>query len=156
MTRFRISEKDNGFEAFFRGLRELGSARVKVGIQGAEADADHGGISTVRLAAVHEYGSMDGRIPSRSFLRSTADRNDAKYRRQLARAARRLVKDPEGFNARAELFQLGETVRADVIQTIKSRIPPPNALSTIRAKRGEDVPLIDTGQLINSITSVIE
>ena len=46
---------------------------------------------------------------------------------------------------------LGARMSADMKMTIKNRIPPPLQPETIRRK-GSDVPLIDTGQLINSIT----
>lgn len=54
-----ISDKDVGFVAFIKGLKALKKEpRVKVGIQGAEADKIHpGGISMLKLGAVHEFGA---------------------------------------------------------------------------------------------------
>lgn len=169
---FRIlKDQDNGFEAFFNGARSLGHTRSKVGIQGQEAmetvgdeDGGFGSLTRVKLAVIHEFGAKVkngfGRgieivIPERSFLRSTADENRRKYELVMKRSVRKLVKAPLFFNAKAELFQLGERVRADVIRKIKRRIPPPNKPSTIAQKKGEDVPLIDTGQLVGSISAVV-
>lgn len=154
---FRIvTDRDNGFEAFFTGLKELKSMRVKVGIQGAEAAVIRpGGISMVRLTTNHEFGAPRASIPQRSFLRSTADANRRKYEQIMERSVRKLTENPESFNARAELFKLGEIVRSDVIKTIKARIPPPLKAATIARKKGDDVPLIEFGLLINSIRSVV-
>ena len=65
-----VRDRDNGFKAFFKGVRDLGSSRVKVGIQGREAAEIHaGGLPTVALATIHEFGAPNADIPSRSFLR---------------------------------------------------------------------------------------
>lgn len=154
---FRIvTDRDNGFEAFFAGIRQLGASRVKVGIQGREAaEIRPGGISMVGVGTIHEFGAPRANIPQRSFLRSTADANRRKYEQRMERSVRKLIKTPESFNARAELFKLGEIVRSDVIKTIKARIPPPLKAATIARKKGDDVPLIEFGLLINSIRSVV-
>ena len=142
-------------KAFFEGLDELGSLRVKVGIQGNEAQQIRsGGLSMVDLGTIHEFGAPRANVPQRSFLRSTADANRSKYERSMAKSVRKLANNPRSFNARGELFLLGERVRGDVIKRIRAHIPPPLAAATI-ARKGEDVPLIDTGQLINSIRSVV-
>jgi hypothetical protein len=152
-----IKDRDTGFNAFFQGIRQLGSMRVKVGVQGREAaQVRPGGLTMVGLATIHEFGAPTANIPQRSFLRSTADANRGTYARVLEGAVKKLVKKPQAFKAKAELFRLGERVRADVIKRIKAGIPPPNTPATIAGKKGENVPLIDTGQLISSITSVVK
>ena len=151
-----VTDRDNGFEAFFEGLEDLDSIRVKVGIQGSEAaEIRAGGISMVRLGITHEFGAPRANIPQRSFLRSTGDANRAKYARLQEGIVRRLGKNPKAIDVRRELFRLGEIVRADVIKTIKARIAPPLKAATIARKKGDDIPLIETGQLINSISSVV-
>ena len=170
---FRIvKDEDQGFLAFFGGIKELSKEkRIKVGIQGKQAEEIHtdsdgglGDITMVRLGAVHEFGATIDNgfgkgikitIPQRSFLRSTADANEGKYRKAMQKIVRKLVNAPKKFNADAELMLLGERVRADVILRIKRRIPPPLKPRTI-ARKGEDVPLIDTGMLVNSIRTVVE
>lgn len=150
-----VRDIDKGFNAFFAELKDLKKIRVKVGIQGAEApEIRPGGITMVDLGITHEFGAPPN-IPQRSFLRSTADAKEAKYERMMKKSVKKLTQRPKTFNAKAEMFKLGETVRSDVIKTIKDRIPPANAPSTIAQKKGEDVPLIDTGQLINSLRSVV-
>ena len=155
MGSFKITDKDNGFSAFFRGVKGLAGPRVKVGIQGKEAaKVREGGISMVQLGTIHEFGAPRANIPQRSYLRSTADEKKRKYVKFMEGSVRRLIRSPERFNAKATLFQLGETVRSDVIKKIKSNIPPPLKPATI-ARKGESIALIDTGLLLSSIRSVV-
>lgn len=145
-----VRDTDKGFKVFFKGLGDLDGMTVKVGIQGREAaQIRPGGISMVELGTIHEFGAPQANIPQRSFIRATADANRRKYERALEK----IVETPD--RARSGLFRLGEVVRADIIQRIKDRIPPPLQPATVRRKRGESVPLIDTGQLINSIRAVV-
>ena len=109
----------------------------------------------VDLATIHEFGAPAANIPQRSFVRATGDANAAKYARLQTNIVRRLGKRPRAVDVKRELFVLGEIVRADMIGLIRARIPPTLKPATIARKFGEDVPLIDTGQLINSIRSVV-
>jgi phage gpG-like protein len=126
---------------------------VTVGVQGKEAESEYeDGTPTVVVAAVHEFGSTDGRIPSRSYLRSTYDENRRKYEQQITKGARETAGGKT--TAKQTMFKAGETLRRDIISKIKAGIPPPLSQRTIDAK-GSSVPLIDTGQLVASITSIV-
>lgn len=91
-------------------------------------------------------------IPERSFLRSTFDSNLSKYKLKLDKIADRSL---DGTSLRGELLLFGESVRSDVLKKIKSGVPPRLAAATVRAKKGEKTQLIATGQLFNSISSVV-
>lgn len=176
-----LKDEDRGFEAFFENLRIAKGARVKVGIQGDDAarvvgmtkagrgGGFSGGITMASLGEVHEFGATITNgfgigllivIPQRSFIRSTADANEAKYNARLVRITRNLVKRPM-VNVRGELFKLGERVRRDIINRIrKAEIKQDLAESTKKrkaAKAGGKVEpaLIDEGLLIGSISSVV-
>lgn len=155
---------------------------VRVGVQGDEAQQDHDGISGVRLAAVHEFGAHinhpggtpyvvteDGAvfvhkgtpgiagitkpheitIPERSFIRSTIDENAAKYH-DLVKKLAGLVIDGKMLTRQA-LGMLGLRVVADIKRRIQRGIDPPLKQATIDRKHSSK-PLIDKGQLLNSIT----
>lgn len=118
---------------------------VKIGVQ---ADAGmHKGSNTdmVVIASANEYGTRDGRIPERSFIRSTMDEN----RRKLLTKTKRLLKN-EKYNIRKILNLLGLEITRLIQRKITTLSSPPNKPSTIRAK-GSDNPLIDTGQLRQTI-----
>ncbi len=156
---FRTRDEDQGFEAFFAGLRDLAGKRVKVGIQGNDGSKSvgDGGLTMVGLAIIHEMGVPAANIPQRSFLRSTADQNKNKYEDLLARMAKRLVKKPRGFNAPRELLKAGERVRADIINRMRrGEITPELADSTKRNRGEEGPPLVDTGLLMGSVRAVVK
>lgn len=162
MPKSFVKDVDKGWAAFRKKAKD-GNARVKIGVQGEDAlKAKEGhdgkielGLTVVQVATFHEFG-VEGNgvnIPERSFLRATIDENRAQYK-ALIRAAVRDVLTGKLTQGRA-LGIIGTKVQADVIRRIDDGIAPANAPATIRAK-GSSKPLIDTGQLKQSITYVVE
>lgn len=157
-----------------RRVIEAASTVVAIGIQSEEGRAPKqsrdelaagNADNLATIAAIHEFGTIDqgGRIPQRSFLRATADAERRVWLRGF-RAA--LVAYIDGNPARYQqvLGVLGAKARGDVQRRIRERIPPPLAARTVAERRKggrlnpdgtvpDDVPLIDTGQLVNSIRS---
>ena len=72
-------EIDKGFA---RAMEEAGFAagksHVKVGVLSKDGSEDRGNITLAGIASVHEFGSADGRIPSRSWMRSTLEEKQKK------------------------------------------------------------------------------
>lgn len=132
---------------------EDGNSFVKVGVLGAgpKNKPRESGPTNVELAIWHEYGTRTA--PERPFLRSTMRANAAQYARFLGSNIH-LV-----FQKKRTVVQLlnalGSKAAADVKNTIRRGIPPPNAPETVRRKKSSK-PLIDTGQLLNSITWLVE
>lgn len=153
---FKIKDEDKGFNAFFFGLRDLAGKRATAGIQDAN-EAHEGGITMGELGMIHEYGAPGANIPQRSFIRSTADEQRAKYEKKLERAAAKLVKKPIGFSATGELLKIAESMRRDIIKKIDSNIPPPISESTLRSKKNKSDPaLVDKGLLRGSIKAQVK
>jgi hypothetical protein len=146
-----IKEKDRGWDHIIDSLEDI-PFDVTIGIQGSEASVDHGGITNAMLGSIHEYGTADGRIPQRSFLRSTLNKKEKKYTKEYATA---LANVAEGKDLEGELKIVGEIAAGDVKKEIKKHIPPILHPSTVARKKGETVPLINTGQLWNSISSLV-
>lgn len=153
-----ITDTDHGFRALLADFAKMDAYAVDVGIQqdvGGEV-AEDGDITLAGYAAVNEFGSSDGRVPERSFLRSTVDENADKYavllEKAVGRAADRIV---EGGNAgeamTTELGKVGLRAERDVKRKIRDLKDPPNAASTI-ARKGSSNPLIDTGRMRQSIS----
>jgi hypothetical protein len=89
------------------------------------------------------------KIPSRSFLRSTADENARTYAGAISRGLGRTV---DGKTTIEQVLGLvGEKVVADVNRRIRAGLTPDIKAATKRRK-GSSKPLIDSGQLVNSIT----
>lgn len=153
MTISKVIVVDRGLKQIIKNIIRMGRGRgpsVTVGIQGTDAGPSRGPeFNNASLAALHEFGSRDGKIPQRSFMRGTIDRERRSINKQIARAARNVAATGD---FKKELGLVGERVRSDMIRTINNTIGlKENAPVTIAAK-GSSVPLIDTGVLKNSIT----
>lgn len=140
-----VKDNDKGFKDLMKFLGQRRTVAVLVGIRG------QAGSDLVAYAAANEFG-VHPRIPERSFLRSTLISRQSAYIKQIARAVRKLL---DGFTPDIAFGRLGMLAVSDVQRTIRNRVPPPNAPMTI-AKKGSDVPLIDTGRLRQSIDYVVE
>jgi phage gpG-like protein len=160
---FSISDMDRGFKEVRRKFAALNvKPYVKIGVQGTEAEArkeartpEGGnslqGITVVEVATFHEFGTSN--VPQRSFLRDTIDEKQRSYMR-IAQVLSGEIIDGKRDPIQA-LNLLGEKIKTDVVQRITDGIPPELAPETIERK-GSDVPLIDTGQLRQSISYAVE
>ena len=148
-----VRDTDKGFKKIMREIKRTKPEFVmKVGIQGSDAAEDREGINQASLALIHEFGAPEAGIPERSFLRSTVDRNRNKYLKILKNAAADLSIG-KGLKARLEL--LGVVIVADVVKTIDQSIGLVGLKDATVRRKGSSKPLIDTGTLKGSITSVV-
>ena len=148
MTKSKIIDRDLGYKDIMKRLKGLdGEHIVEVGVP-ATAGQYEDGANQVLVASVNEFGSSDGRIPERSFLRSTVDENTTKYADLLSRLIGEAVDGR--LTIEQALDRLGLKAVADVQRKIVQLDDPPNAEATIERKRSSN-PLIDTGQLRQSI-----
>jgi phage gpG-like protein len=165
MATVAIKVIDRGWEDIKHRVEVLRSASVtcKVGVQGTQGAANHQGaaLTVAQIATVHEFGKRIRQpkmnrtivIPERSFLRATVDEyRDAIARRQVLLTQGYVLGK---FDLHGAMDLLGMYVVGLVKQRIANGIAPPNRPSTIRRK-GSSKPLIDTGQLRNSITHKVE
>lgn len=144
--RSQVIDRDHGWAKATRRLMSLEDAEVTVGVH------EDAGADLATIAAVHEFGSADGDIPERSFLRSTADEGRRRYAEQLSRAAGRMV---DGQAQPAAIRAVGEAMAEDVRRKIAAGIDPPNDPETAERK-GHSRTLIDTGALLDAITAKVE
>lgn len=105
------------------------------------------------IAAVQEFGSADGRIPERSFLRVPL-RQNAETFQAIWRAQVPKVVDGD-MTMHQVMSQLGARAVAVSQEAISEGIAPENAEST-KKRKGSSKPLIDTGALRQSITFIVE
>lgn len=128
---------------------------VKIGIQtidGQKPKTVRGGTFSgghlIDIAVIHEFGSKSGHIPERSYLRAT---HDMKIRERVRIAASLLGKVMKGQTTISKALDvMGVKGQSDVKMRIAAGIKPPNTEATIRRK-GSSKPLVDTGQLEESI-----
>lgn len=138
-------------------LNKISKNSVKVGVPANSPDHeqkhDESGtkekpVSMVLIAAANEFGTEDGRIPERSFLRSTIKKNNEKYKRLFKSISKKLIDNPQDYIKL--MSKIGTIAQGDVQNTIRDLKEPPNAPATI-ARKKSDNPLVDTGQLGSSI-----
>jgi hypothetical protein len=155
---FRIKRdiKKGGLLGVVKRTKTPGTVDVGV-IDAGEHEIQEGKVkeATVALIALwNEFGTLDENgdvhIPERSFFRSTL----IEERSNIIKLQKKLVSKiilGETTTERA-LGLIGEFVADKVSQKIVDLKTPENATSTLKAKRPKTNPLIDTGQLKNSIT----
>jgi hypothetical protein len=149
----KVLDLDKGWKALRRALEPLasGNVYVKVGVMGEKGESPHGDkLTNVELAMIHEFGTRDGHIPARAWIRGTFDANKAEYIDVL----RKLLGQVYGGKTtlKKALGLVGARMAADIKRRVKGgEISPPDELSTVTAK-GSNTVLIDTGRMVNSVT----
>lgn len=161
MPRTNITrEIDRGWQRIQRELKAAERGSVKIGIQDDAGDydipAEEGGGTGPPLVAIafwNEYGTSDGRIPSRPFMRKAFDEGKSKIDRTTARLLNGIYVGQ--FDAHLALTLLGQLHESQVRKMMTDIRTPPNAPSTIDQKKSSN-PLIDTGQTRQSIRYEVE
>lgn len=152
----KVTDTDRGYKDAVRSLRAVsGTRHVVVGIRSEKgtATAEGDSLNLAGIAAVNEFGSKDGHVPERSFLRSTFDAGKAAYTNAIEASLGKITDGKSDIDK--ELGLLGARVAGDVQATITSGVPPENAPSTIRRKRGSTGTLRDSGRLSASVDSEV-
>jgi hypothetical protein len=153
-----------------KALRDLSRKRVLVGVPQANNDRPGERIGNAALAYIHNYGAPEANIPARPFMEPGID------------AARPAITTAFEYATKAALA--GDSAKVDanldiagikavnsITQIIQAGIPPPLAPATVRARRrrskgssyrrlattaSDTTPLIDTSELLRSITYIVE
>lgn len=151
----RIVDRDHGYKALVKRIKSAAEEQVvTVGIHSAEggAPAESGdGISVLEVATIQEFGL--GNVPARSFVRAWADEQKGENEAILKKLAESVVKGQN--TTHSALDKAGLVFVASMRQRVRGGIPPALHPTTI-ARKGSSTPLIDTGQLVGSITHKVE
>ncbi|WDN61703.1 hypothetical protein [Xylella fastidiosa] len=137
------------WKALAQRLHAMAQRCVVVGIPAAHNARTEDGIGSAGLLAVHELGAPERGIPERSVVRRSISEHQDNYvalHRQHLRAVLR-----DAMSVETALDTLGAVAAGDVQATIRHADLPPLRQQTIRRK-GSSAPLIDTGQMLQSIT----
>jgi hypothetical protein len=181
----KFIDRDRGWAAFKRVFSEnKNGAAIRVGLQSEDEAQLQGRPNMATLGTIHEFGSSDGRIPARSFIRSTFDERLNQYTKLIQKAGKAISAGQ--IHPLAALGLIGEKFVGDIKAKIRDHIDPPLSDFTIaertkkiealagrpnqsaataaiehledRGELPEDAitPLIDTGRMINAIRAVPE
>jgi hypothetical protein len=149
----RIKDIDKGYKKIEQDLRRISKKPyVDVGVIGNKGAAVHKGTkaTNAEIASWMEFGTET--VPARSFIRGTIDARA----NEIYRLIKKLLRDSVLGKRPAldGLKILGLSVVGMIQQFISDGIDPPNSPATIKAK-GSSTPLIDTGQMRQSINSEV-
>jgi phage gpG-like protein len=156
-----IEVKQNRDKLMMDLLAQLTDAEVLVGFPEESGEHD-GGMSNAVLGYIHDNGAPERNIPARPFMVPGIESVRRQITAKLKQAGKAVLKQPKkGKKSVIEqaLHQVGLIGKLGIQNRINSGISPPLAASTLRSRRARgrmgSVPLIDTGQLRNSINYVI-
>lgn len=137
-----------------------GVTRVKVGFPMGSTNVDKaiwnefGTRGSGKGFRTSRGGGFGGPIPERPFMRNSFRNNQAKYIDAMKAGASKLIMG-QGGTLRGVLAKLGVLAQGDIQAEITSLTSPPNSPVTIAIK-GSSNPLIDTGEMRQSVTWVVE
>ena len=156
MGALTVDLKDLKLPALERIQKELedksGPRWVAAGILGGATNED--GESVAEYAAYNEFGTT--KIPKRPFLRTTMAKNGEKYAALLKGALKGLAASGSSEPVGMALTAVGREMETDIVEQIKSNMPPPNAPATQARKEarpggGYSGTLFDTGTMLGSV-----
>lgn len=138
------TKTNGGIEALKDRVKTPGTVDVGIIDAGKHPTAE---ATVAEIGFWNEFGTVT--IPERSFMRSTVQEE----KKAIISLQRKLLKSiSQGkMDIVKALGILGEFLSDKITQKIVSLREPPNKPATIKAK-GSSNPLVDTGQLKNSIT----
>lgn len=142
----KLLDIDKGWKKLKQALTSVANrhAYVKVGVMG------NAGSETVAIAAINEFGAPKANIPSRPFIGGTYDLNKEKYVKQMVKGLDKVFRNE--MSVETLLGRIGASIAGDIKKTVTSTGSfVRNAQRTID-KKGSDVPLVDTGRLLNAVS----
>lgn len=146
----KIHEESN-VEELLEVLSELKASEIEIGILGDGKGSTYldSGATTLQIANIHEFGAPDAGIPSRSFIRAGFDKNKS----DIIKQGEDLLTDVIALNLEPGpmMEAIGEASVGKIQEFLTELKKPPLKPITIKLK-GSSNPLIDTGQLRDSIT----
>ena len=134
-------------------LLEAEHRHVNVGFPAGQEhkdeDGKHSKYTVAQIAAVHEFGAPAAGIPERPFMRTALQVGRQKFIQLNRQNLLAMVRG--GMTAEQALGQLGAMAQGEVQREIAQGTFAPLKTETIKRK-GSDRPLIDTGQMRQSVT----
>lgn len=153
-----VRRKGPGLARLVAAIKELDGVQGKTGWFETAKYAT--GVPVAYVATIHEFGAeitfdngAKAIIPARPFMRPTVAAKGKQWTALLGEGAKSVL------TGGATPLQVMEAVAlraaGDVAKTISEITSPPLSPLTI-ARKGSTKPLVDTGQLIQSVTGIAE
>ena len=150
-----MKKNDNSlFIAYEKNLQQFKDSVVKAGILAKDGSQNHSeGITVFQIGMIHEFGVPEKNIPRRSFIRAPIE-NNIKEITKLIENNHKLVSE-NAMSAKVALDRIGIKAQNTIKESFRNNDWKPLKRATVKRK-GSSRPLIDTGQLIGSISYIVE
>lgn len=150
-----MKKNDNSlFVAYEKNLQHFKDSVVKAGVLAKDGSKQHSeGITVFQIGMIHEFGVPEKNIPRRSFIRVPIE-NNIKEITKLIENNHKLVSE-NSMSAKVALDRIGLKAQNTIKESFRNNDWKANSEATIKRK-GSSRPLIDTGQLIGSISYIVE
>ena len=142
-------EYNGGLKGFLERFKEIGKPKVYIGVPASKNGMHEGGINMATLLAIHVLGAPSRGIPQRDPLRPPLIANAQRYTDLLAMGLKNALSD--GTDPKLVYEKIGIVAANDVKDYFITGNFKALSEKTIKAK-GSSKPLIDTGELRNSIS----
>lgn len=143
------TEHNGGLKGFLERFREIGKPKVYIGVPTSKNGMHEGGINMATLLALHVLGAPSRGIPQRDPLRPPLIANAQRYSDLLALGLKNALAN--GTDPKLVYEKIGIVATNDVKDYFITGNFKALSEKTIKAK-GSSKPLIDSGELRNSIT----
>ena len=144
-----VIDRDLGYNRIMRDLERLDGMEVVAGMLRDSGKASNGA-SYVDIATWNEYGT--GHIPSRPFIRISADTNKAAWEKMAQQCVNGVI---DGDSPRDAAQVVGHRMVEDIRKVSGSPELTANAPSTVK-KKGRNEPLVDSGEMRRRVNFRIE
>ena len=141
-------------------LAELSKKRAAVGFFDTATYPD--GTPVAHVATIQEFGA--GKIPPRSFMRSTVAEQKEAWKATLAQGAKRVLEDK--LTVEQMLDALGQSAAGQIKEKISSITAPALSEATLYLRQNRidkslpvntsTKPLVDTSYMLDSVDSKVE
>ena len=150
-----MKKNDNSlFIAYEKNLQQFKDSVVKAGILAKDGSENHSeGITVFQIGMIHEFGVPEKNIPRRSFIRVPIE-NNIKEITKLIENNHKLVSE-NAMSAKTALDRIGIKAQNTIKESFRNNKKKKKKRATVKRK-GSSRPLIDTGQLIGSISYIVE
>lgn len=149
-----IITDDRGHQDLFRIVDELSRTSIWVGVLGEDKGGDMhqnaDNMTVLDIAIIHEYGAPRANIPARSFIRKGFDKHRKAIENRVARGLERVLSGKMALQAFYD--DVGRYAVIKFQQFLRSGEGMAPLKPETIARKGHARPLLETRQLVNSIT----
>lgn len=142
-------EIDKGWNKILKE-HKINEIKVKVGLFGEGNDPKN---NMAYLGSVHQFGSNKMKIPKRPFVSNAFDKNESEFKNFVSDEYKNVIDGKQNFKKMVD--RIGVKHEGQMKKGITEYNYVPNKPKTI-IRKGSSTPLIDNGQMRNSIKFEVE